>query len=573
MPGFTKFNVLLITVIQVNDVIPDILTSPLRVGGTNAGTNAISTSGLKYNTGNTEANILFDGEKSFYVSRRTIENPDEIPLWNGPAPGLKMQSDFISGIDSYRSSHIILPSHTTTGRMEEQSSSSTSKPDYSIHVSPTPSIPNVLYEAGDDWYSHEPVTTPESRPDVTGKRELQKVKTSLYPQQSLLLYPSSTEPVTSGRKVQFQPRKVPVTTKESITARTADSSLAATSGQAAAHTTSSPTETMQLRLELRATIEKDDNLAVRSKPSPQQHSSEVSPEAGTAHNQGIIQLPGLTSSDANVELLYPLDQLPEEKGWGAFLISRCFSLSADLCSFIRRTSHGWNSEALWTKYTNPVQSPKADSDALFLFLHGLDDHPRTWEEYLVTLNKTGKYDLWAPIISERGNIDLDSALSDIAEPLKTYMNTWPNRPVVIVGTSNGARLGLILETQLRSIKSKLMLASIAGVHGGTTMIDYRPFNANPSLYHEISFLSQHCRDTISAARRPLNSGTKRHFVFYAAADEIQVSPRNSALPVLDQNELFFFVRHTGHISVVEKIRDDLLARAIIWIDMSEKAAQ
>jgi pimeloyl-ACP methyl ester carboxylesterase len=219
----------------------------------------------------------------------------------------------------------------------------------------------------------------------------------------------------------------------------------------------------------------------------------------------------------------------------------------------------------WKKHLNPPPLQHKHR-SLIVLLHGLNSHPSIWNKHIETLAHQFREDLvWAPAIIHKGNCSLKTAAEPILAQIITYLK-HQNKPLVLIGASNGARIALYLELKSRKFKSSILTISIAGPHLGTTKIPFRYFHTDEQLYAELSFQNQSSRTFIKALRAPLPKHAQRKHIFYGSLDDIQVSPSSSAFPTINQKEEFYLMQGVDHNGLIQATLEHQLASYRLWIN-------
>ena len=235
---------------------------------------------------------------------------------------------------------------------------------------------------------------------------------------------------------------------------------------------------------------------------------------------------------------------------------RCYQTSTDYQGF-------------WKRAIN-LDGSKA-SKALIVFIHGLNSHPAVWSRYLKQLSQSDHYDLWAPEVLDKGNTSLMNSIPPLVTALQNYMEEFPERPVALIGTSNGARIALMLETLLRSTQQRIFVASIGGVHGGSSRIGFRYLWTDSDLYQELSVGNERAKNFIMQSQNKNLNESLRKFIFYGSRNDSQIIPTHSAFPVLNHNEQFFLASGINHRGLVDRVRTHLLSQINLWIMEGESS--
>ena len=212
-----------------------------------------------------------------------------------------------------------------------------------------------------------------------------------------------------------------------------------------------------------------------------------------------------------------------------------------------------------------------NASALFVLLQALHHPPCMWNQYIEALASRMEIDLWVPDLPRWGNTASGKVLPILEKPLRKYLSKWPDRPIVLVGSSNGARIGLELEIKLRNQRSTIILVSLAGVFAGTERLWMRRIITDSDFYRECSYKSGHNLDTVRMARHRLSPEAIRKHLFYIADGDFFIVPLNASLLTMGHDEEFYYVMGAGHISIVDKMRDEVLEKAFQWIQQQESA--
>ncbi|MGI9275752.1 MAG: alpha/beta fold hydrolase [Endozoicomonas sp.] len=264
---------------------------------------------------------------------------------------------------------------------------------------------------------------------------------------------------------------------------------------------------------------------------------------------------------------YPLEWVPVESGLFAHIGSQLQGLVLDVFAYVSFIK--WHVEwcLIGDSCSQYDQIPQGvEKKGLIVFLHALDHPVGMWKEYIDQLTAYREYDVWAPRIKDYGNTGLESALSELIRPLENYLTKWPERPVVLIGSSNGARLGLALEIRMRKYPNRILLIAISGVFNGTNRLWIRWLFTNSNLYQEYKLSSRHSLLLLDKARRPVSKAGFREYIFYGAGKDIAISPINSSFPLLGKREKVFFVPEEGHVSIVNTLKFVILGQAMRWLN-------
>ncbi len=239
-------------------------------------------------------------------------------------------------------------------------------------------------------------------------------------------------------------------------------------------------------------------------------------------------------------------------------VSCCFFAKYDRC----------DKEKVW----------KAESQGLYVLVHGLKSHPAVWDEHRdKILREQPNHDLFIPYVPHNGNCSVEDATNPILEKVVDYAKKFPNNPICLLGTSNGGRIVHKLDNQLRALApaSRVMVSTIAGVHFGSTKMtaihnsSFLKFfwGIRKTLSEELSFGSQKAREILDAMQQPLQEGTKRKYAFYGTTEDSLAIPLNTVFPKVgvDKEVSYLLVYGYGHCSLISRVCEDQLDRAKEWM--------
>lgn len=232
-----------------------------------------------------------------------------------------------------------------------------------------------------------------------------------------------------------------------------------------------------------------------------------------------------------------------------------------------KTESGW-------EYKNIPWEKDNESSALYVFAHGLRSSPYVWMDYIQEIRKqTHKVHIVAPYILNGGNCTLVDAADPIVALVKHYIAKFPDRPINFIGTSNGGRIISYLETKLdpkEMGRSELSVASIAGVHFGTKLINgldrchMVPLTclrsqASRELMWGSECATQLLTDWQAKQKVWQESQVKVRHLFSITMEDEKILSRESSLPNLKSREVDYqiIVAH-NHQSVVSGVRPFVL---------------
>jgi pimeloyl-ACP methyl ester carboxylesterase len=256
------------------------------------------------------------------------------------------------------------------------------------------------------------------------------------------------------------------------------------------------------------------------------------------------------------------------------IVEACFHMIAHLMKMAWR--------ALTLSYNDPIYpapfggfdlarlpwNDAPSSEGLYLFIHGLGGRPHDWINYLEALDP--QFHRLAPFIPHAGRCPLQDAAAPLIPILEDYLEKFPGKPVYLVGTSNGGRIAAFLETALSPEKLEghaLSVISIAGVHGGTVMMDFlkqigAAFIFSPDIADNLSFNSPHSQELLHRWQEKQNEwalkGIKVEHHFYATTEDEQVRPISSSLPHIPDAQYHLIHGH-AHMTIVDGVCREVLS--------------
>lgn len=218
------------------------------------------------------------------------------------------------------------------------------------------------------------------------------------------------------------------------------------------------------------------------------------------------------------------------------------------------------------------------SEGLYLFIHGLYGSPLVWERHANGIKSLApNTHIFTPRVPMKGNCSLEIAATPFRKAIKNYLTKFPYSPVTIIGTSNGARIALYVETRINPDllrHTQLRIISLAGVHYGTYLVNLiKKFGLmtlsrlDMKLADEFMYESDAAKSNLFAwhMRQRLWNERKmdvKHF-FCAASEDEQVISASSALPYHKlSNITFCLLAGHSHISIV----DGALPKVRKWLN-------
>jgi len=222
---------------------------------------------------------------------------------------------------------------------------------------------------------------------------------------------------------------------------------------------------------------------------------------------------------------------------------------------------------------------KQTSKGLYVLIHGLKGHPHVWKKHRHCLrHQQPDHDVFVPHVVDQGNCTLEKAANPILEKIREYAQKHPQKPICLIGASNGGRIATYLETQLRekSAHTEILVSTIAGVHFGSKMLDRvnhfwlmrKLVGHTDAIRQELSFSSERAKKLLDHVQNPLRPETKRTYVFYGSTEDYMATDLRTTLPRVGSDKtVHYHVFHGyGHSSLVNGVRDHQLTFAQQWMN-------
>ena len=223
---------------------------------------------------------------------------------------------------------------------------------------------------------------------------------------------------------------------------------------------------------------------------------------------------------------------------------------------------------------------KTNSKGLYVLIHGLNGQPSIWNGHIAELEKMHHTDLFVPCVPHKGNCSLEEAAIPILNQLLDFIQQHPDKPICLIGVSNGARLALWLEVQLRKKASHtaIKISNIAGVHLGSSRMNFVAsyrctrwwFRYKPQTLEELAFNSPKAKQLINAVREPFE-GT-RDYEFFASTEDFHIPETDSSLPNLDKGEKHHLISGYAHSGIVGGVKKRQLESCHEWMQGKQKAS-
>lgn len=262
-----------------------------------------------------------------------------------------------------------------------------------------------------------------------------------------------------------------------------------------------------------------------------------------------------------------VDAYDDRRGFLQKVVDRCLSL-------LREASYACgNIRGRVVDYFNPRfdrvgidPSWRAESEGLYVLIHGLNGHPVIWQSHVDQLKNDQKKDLFVPYVRLKGNGPLEEVADPLLKVIEEYALNHPKKPVCLIGVSNGGRICAWLETQLRSSapSTPVRVSTIAAVLFGTSRMDLIKrchqftnwsLGYNLSVVNDLCLGSEKAKEILKNVSLPLAEGVIRDFEFFASTEDSQVPEIFSSMPTLGNdlkvvNHLVHGYDHNGIVAGV-----------------------
>jgi len=226
----------------------------------------------------------------------------------------------------------------------------------------------------------------------------------------------------------------------------------------------------------------------------------------------------------------------------------------------------------------PWNHPEArENQGLILFIHGWKGLPHNWHEYLIKIKRDRLgFCCLAPHVISEGNCSLEEAAKPLLAIVKDYAVKNPCKPIVLIGTSNGGRIAMHLESQLavEDLDGRCFsLVSLAGVHYGTKFVDYLTScnmvwtsQMDSHILEDFSWQSQMATECLGDWREKQliwrANGIQASHLFCVTTEDGQVYPLSCSLPrpPLEAIDCCNYRVYHGenHLSIVPAACNDVL---------------
>ena len=219
----------------------------------------------------------------------------------------------------------------------------------------------------------------------------------------------------------------------------------------------------------------------------------------------------------------------------------------------------------------------ADSKALVVGAYGTKSRPSAFLEQHSLLAAHPNIDVFIPRVPHGGACSLEDAAQPILDHVLDYILYHPSNPVCFIGASNGGRLNMWMETELRVRHpgTPVMVSNIAGAHLGTSRMNLlRSLGIAdwwfPSVFvDELSLNSEKAQWLLRRVRQALPEGcAPRKYDFAATVDDLIVPNLESSIPDIGDHLQVanpIVVSGHSHDSLIAAVAEQQVRRVVAWI--------
>jgi hypothetical protein len=217
---------------------------------------------------------------------------------------------------------------------------------------------------------------------------------------------------------------------------------------------------------------------------------------------------------------------------------------------------------------------KKDSQGLVVLIHGLRNSPAAWNTQLSYLRKYHQIDVFAPTVPHKGMCSLEEAAMPILPKVLDYVEKHPGKPVCLLGVSNGGRIVLWLDPQLRqkAPNTPVKISNIAGVHFGSRRMNLleniglaKRFYPE-ALRQELQYGSSKAKELLQQVASSLpDRCAPRNYEFYATTEDLSVPDLDSTLPQINKGESHHVVHGHSHDSIVGAVAERQINSCVQWM--------
>ncbi len=232
-------------------------------------------------------------------------------------------------------------------------------------------------------------------------------------------------------------------------------------------------------------------------------------------------------------------------------------------------------------YAESVDLENKNSSGLCVLIHGLKGLPSMFDDYHdeFEAHMANKITIFQPHVQDQGNCRLEEAAENILQQTINWSKVHPNKPIVLIGVSNGARIAGYVTAKLKSeekIQNPMMAHCIAGPFFGTKIVNQPdwPEQIRPiwgdifktlhsdEVYDELSWGSS-CAQNVIQGMQAVSKDVS--FNFYSSFSDAQVQSFTSALPNVPFSN-HYVTSAEGHQSIVRAVKDPIVEDSMRFIN-------
>jgi hypothetical protein len=221
------------------------------------------------------------------------------------------------------------------------------------------------------------------------------------------------------------------------------------------------------------------------------------------------------------------------------------------------------------------QNWKENSNGLVVLLHGLNSHPAVWHGHVSTMKKDtanyGSVDLRTPLIPKKGNCTVSESLGPIENMIRNYARNHPDKPICVLGVSNGGRLAAHLSHKLQDLDNPLLFSGIASVLNGTQHPIFQNESFDPEIKKDYIWADTEAAELIKKMATVEKTNRLRESIFYTSTEDPLVYPWYGSIPFFkDQNNDNYYCKAQGHSSIVGHVKRHQLAKVSDFITANQQ---
>lgn len=220
---------------------------------------------------------------------------------------------------------------------------------------------------------------------------------------------------------------------------------------------------------------------------------------------------------------------------------------------------------------------KTTSLGLYVFVHGLRGTPACWDNHTKLMEAQPQMDVFTPYVPFQGNCRLDVSANPVYNIVYDYAKKYPGNPICLVGVSNGARICMHIEHQLRttSPSTPVKVSTIAAVHFGSSRMNIVKriadltglrFGYDKAILNDLSLESNSTVELMQKVMQPLPWGVVREFDFFGSADDFYVPELFSSNPKLPHRTFSHITSGYNHNGIVKGVFIEQMSACHEWMN-------